>query len=184
MNWRKWNRILHRDLGYFFFGMCLIYGISGIALNHKSNWNSNYIIRNYSFALGRSLEKSAINEDTVRTVLSFLDEGPAYKKYYFPTENSLKIFIENGSVTVNMETGEGGLETIRKRPFFKELNFLHYNNIKHAWTWFSDVFALALVLISITGLFMIRGAKGITGRGAWLTIAGILVPLIFLLAYL
>jgi hypothetical protein len=31
---------------------------------------------------------------------------------------------------------------------------------------------------------MIRGKKGITGRGAWLTAAGIIIPLIFLLVYL
>ncbi len=35
MNWRKWNRWIHRELGFLFFGMTIIYGISGIALNHS-----------------------------------------------------------------------------------------------------------------------------------------------------
>ena len=43
MKWRKWNNILHRDLGYLFFGLTIIYVISGISLNHKHNWNPNYI---------------------------------------------------------------------------------------------------------------------------------------------
>jgi hypothetical protein len=73
---------------------------------------------------------------------------------------------------------------IKRRPFFREMNFLHYNKPKKLWTWFSDGFALALILLAISGLFMIRGKKGITGRGAWLTALGIIIPVIFLLLYL
>jgi hypothetical protein len=184
VNWRKWNRVLHRDVGYLFFGMCIIYGISGIALNHKHDWNPNYVIRNYSFSLGYPVTRETLNRDSIEQILSFLEEGPEYKKYYFPAANTLKIFIKDGTVSLNMPTGDGTLETIRKRPVLKELNSLHYNNIKHLWTWFADLFGLALVLISITGLFMIKGTKGITGRGAWLTALGLLVPLLFLLYYL
>ncbi|HPE87100.1 MAG TPA: peptidase, partial [Bacteroidales bacterium] len=34
MNFRKIVRITHRDLGYFFFAMTLIYALSGIGMNH------------------------------------------------------------------------------------------------------------------------------------------------------
>ncbi len=51
-------------------------------------------------------------------------------------------------------------------------------------TWFSDFYAGSLVLISITGLFIIKGKNGIKKRGAVLTIAGSIVPLIFLIIYL
>ena len=30
---RKWSRIIHRDLSFFFAGMILIYAISGIVMN-------------------------------------------------------------------------------------------------------------------------------------------------------
>jgi len=39
---------------------------------------------------------------------------------------------------------------------------------------------VALLVLAITGIFIIRGKKGITGRGAWLTAAGASVPLVFL----
>ncbi len=42
--WRKWFRVVHRDFGYLFFGLTLVYSVSGIALNHLDDWNSNYII--------------------------------------------------------------------------------------------------------------------------------------------
>jgi hypothetical protein len=57
---------------------------------------------------------------------------------------------------------------------------LHRNSIK-GWKWASDVFAVMLILISITGLFILKGKKGLTGRGKWLIAAGALPPLIVLL---
>jgi hypothetical protein len=39
---------------------------------------------------------------------------------------------------------------------------------------------VALILLAATGLFMMKGKYGITGRGAWLTGAGIVIPLLFL----
>ena len=83
---------------------------------------------------------------------------------------------------INMETGSGLLERVTRRPFFREMNYLHYNP-QVSWTWISDIFAGALVILAITGLFLVRGAKGITGRGAWLTVLGILIPVIILIIF-
>ena len=33
MKWRKWNIIIHRDLGYLCFGLTLIYGVLHIILS-------------------------------------------------------------------------------------------------------------------------------------------------------
>ncbi len=41
-NWRRWNKILHRDIGYLSVAMVFIYGISGLAVNHIADWNPNY----------------------------------------------------------------------------------------------------------------------------------------------
>ena len=42
----------------------------------------------------------------------------------------------------------------------------------------ADVFAVMLILISITGLFILKGKKGIAGRGKWFIAAGALPPII------
>ena len=42
---RKWSRLLHRDLSFFFAGILMIYAISGFMLNHKKDFNSDYLIR-------------------------------------------------------------------------------------------------------------------------------------------
>lgn len=40
---RKWSRLLHRDLSFFFAGILMIYAISGFMLNHKKDFNSDYL---------------------------------------------------------------------------------------------------------------------------------------------
>ncbi len=182
LNWRKWNRILHRDLGYFFFGMTLIYALSGIALNHIDDWNPSYIIENRKISIGKALTDSA-SAIAVKQFLATHSLAGEYKSHYSPRQGFLKIFIDNGSVDLDLNSGKGVIERLQRRPLFFHVNFLHYNP-KKLWTWFSDLFCVGLMLVAITGLFILRGKKGITGRGAWLTGAGLLFPLIFLFLYL
>jgi uncharacterized protein len=178
---RRWNRIIHRDFGYFFFGMTIIYCISGIALNHKGDWNPNYIIKNENFGLESPVTKAQITEEWVLSLLKNFNEESNYKKYYFQDDNNLKIFINNGSVNVDLASQNGYIEKITKRPLFFELNFLHYNPGKW-WLWFSDIFCAALILISITGLFIIaRSKNSLTRRGWWLIIAGLIIPILALI---
>lgn len=183
LTWRKWFRVIHRDFGYLFFGLTLVYSISGIALNHLNEWNSNYIIVRKEITIENTgLIRPDMTKDEARALLKPFNEHNRYKNHYFPGKHQMKIFLQGGSVLINTETGAGLLERVTRRPFFREMNYLHYNPMK-LWTWISDVFAGALIILAITGLFLIRGAKGITKRGAWLTVLGILIPLVFLLVY-
>lgn len=184
MKLRKLNSILHRDLGYLFFGMSIIYAISGIALNHLRDWNPNYIIKNYTVTLNESVTKSDIDKDWVISLLEDLDLSKEYKKHYFPSEQTLKVFLYHGNVEVNLETNKGSMEIIKKRPVFNQMNFLHYNPGVW-WKWFSDIFCVAWIIIALSGLFIIRSGKNsITGwKGITYTVVGILIPLILFLLY-
>ena len=178
---RKWSRILHRDIGFFFIGATIIYGLSGIALNHMQDWNPNYIVELEDFTTDIQLKKNANIEASILNLLDKVDDRDNYKKHYYPQSNYIKIFLKGGSsITVNTDTGKGKAEFLRKRQLFYQVNFLHYNP-NAWWTWFSDIFAGALILLAITSLFMIKGKKGMSGRGGWLTAAGIIIPIIFLL---
>lgn len=177
--WRKWFRVIHRDFGYLFFGITLIYAISGIAINHLDDWNPNYIITREN--IQTDLTHGATKAD-VLAMLDELGEKKRFKNYYFPDQDNLKVFLKDGSVYVNLNSGLGLIETSRRRPVFREMNYLHYNPIKW-WTWFSDLYAAALIALAITGLFLVKGRKGITGRGAWLTILGVIIPVVYLLIY-
>ena len=184
MKLRKWNRIIHRDMGYIFFGMSIIYGLSGIALNHMDDWNPDYIIKTTEMMLDDLPEPGPVNRKQAENLVMRLDGDYQYRSHFFPKKNILKIFLKQGSASIDLNTGSTYIEVLKKRPVFREVNFLHYNKPKKLWTWFSDAFAAAMVFLAVTGLFMISGRKGITGRGAWLTTLGIIIPAIFLLLYL
>jgi hypothetical protein len=181
---RKWSRVLHRDIGYFFIGTSIIYGISGIALNHISDWNPNYSVTLQSFSTSLNLEKSDNVKDNIFLLLDDVDHRDNYKKHYYKTNNQLKIFLKGGSsAIVNVSEGIGEIEYLKRRPLFYESNFLHYNP-NRIWTWFSDAFAAALILFAITSLFMVKGKKGIRGTGGIYTALGIIIPILFLIIYL
>ena len=180
---RKWSRILHRDIGYFFIGTTLIYGLSGIALNHMSDWNPNYFVEINNFNTKINLEKSPTTKNNVLKLLDEVDSRDNYKSHYYSSENNIKIFLKGGSsIVINTKNGNGRTEYLKRRPVFYEVNYLHYNPNKF-WTWFSDVFAGALILFAITSFFMVKGKHGITGRGSIYAILGILIPIIFLMLH-
>jgi hypothetical protein len=179
MNWRKINNIIHRDFGYFFFGMTLIYAVSGIALNHIRDWNPSYSIETKEVTVEPGIELNFLNDINVKNVLSQFVNASEYKSHYYPDSTTLKIFYKGGTLTLNTGTNKGLLEDVRRRPIFFEVNFLHYNPAV-SWTYFSDVYSVALILLAITGLFVLKGTNGITGRGAWLTAAGVFIPIIYL----
>lgn len=182
MNLSKLNRITHRDIGYLIAGMTIIYAISGIALNHKHDWNPNYIIDNRKFTTDATITREIFNDGKAREILNKIDGDFKYKTYYYPSGNILTIFIDGGSVRINTISGQGEVEKISKRPLFWQVNFLHYNPGVW-WKYFSDIFCVALILVTITGLFIIKGRNGITRRGAILTAIGIIIPLLFLFIY-
>ncbi len=178
-NWRKWNRIIHRDFGYLFFGMTIIYALSGIAINHLEEWDPRYKESEKVINVDVPFQ---VNKENLLDILSEYDEGENYRKHYMPNEEYVKIFLVDGEAKINLSTGEGIIKKRKARPLFKETTYLHYDPVIW-WTWFSDIYAGALIIIAITGLLILKGKKGITGRGAWMTVLGILIPLIFLIIF-
>lgn len=179
---RRWSRAIHRDLSYFFAGVILIYAISGILLNHKKDFNADYSIRQETYRLPGSFPKmqSDFTKEYVLTLLLPLKEEGNYTKHYFPNDNQMKVFIKGGSsLVVNMTNGEAFYESIKKRPVISALNRLHYNPGKW-WTVFSDIFAVSLLIITISGIIMIKGKKGLWGRGGIELAAGIIIPILFI----
>ena len=65
-----------------------------------------------------------------------------------------------------------------------EFNQLHLNTPKRLWTVVADAYAVALVVLALTGMFVLKGRTGITGRGAWLTAIGVLLPGLYWVYYL
>jgi hypothetical protein len=181
--WRKWNRNIHRDLGYFFVAMSLIYAISGIAINHMHDWNPNYDIDVLEFQVNVSQELNPVNKENVLKLLAKYGEEDNYKNHYVQSSGKLKVFLRGGGdLVMNLRTGNGIIEHARKRAVLHALNYLHYNP-GNWWLWFSDFFAVSLIFLAISGMFILKGKNGIKGRGAILVIAGIIIPVLFLILF-
>lgn len=185
MKWRKLNRALHRDLGYIFFGMTIIYSVSGIVLNHRKQGGDASIINRSETFRYPSVTKSELNKEFIYGMMEHLDlPDEDYKNYYFQSDSLVMIYIKDGHINYNLNKNSGKLVKIKKRRVLYEFNFLHYNKPKKLWTWFSDIFAVSLGLMAITGLFILKGKNGITRRGAVLVTFGLIIPAIFLFLFL
>ena len=183
MKWRKWNNIFHRDLGYLAVGLTIIYSVSGIAVNHVADWNPSYKIDNQTFQIDVSSLQVPPSDSDVNQIMFLSGITGEIVSTFMPRPDQIRIFLENQTLDVNLKTGNAELETINKRAFLQEFNAMHLNHPKKLWTWMADIYAAVLIILAVTGLFVLKGKKGITGRGAWLTGLGILIPLIFYFIY-
>lgn len=183
MKIRRLIRLLHRDVGYIAFGLTIIYSISGIAVNHVSDWNPNYIITKDTLAIPSQIDSTLSSEVIVQNLTTHYGIKDSIKSYFRSAPYSIDLFFANKTLSSNFRKNQSILETVESRSLIRESNFLHLNNPKKMWTWIADIFAVSLIFLAATGLFMIKGKNGIKGRGKWLTLIGILIPIIFLLIY-
>jgi hypothetical protein len=169
----------HRDVGYFFAGLTVIYAVSGIAVNHIDDWNPSYVIRTDIVELGTLPEVPA--QTLAAEVLTRLavEETPTSVVRMAPRQ--LKIFLDNRNLTVSVPDGRVIDERVRRRFAFYEANFLHLNHGKGLWTWFADIYAAGLLVLACTGIFIVTGRKGLGGRGRWLLLAGLAIPIAYLI---
>ena len=174
--WRRWNAALHRDIGFLAVGLTLVYALSGLAVNHMAHWNPNYRHVVKTFEIG-PLDKEWAEDRLAAETLARLRVEARPRAAFQPDEDTLEIFMKEGKYAGDLPTGKVLFEANLPRPVLMAVNRLHLNAPKRAWTWIADLYALSLMALALTGLFILKGPKGIQGRGAWLTALGCAVPL-------
>lgn len=179
--WRKLNAALHRDLGYLCTALVMAYCLSGLALNHIDDWNPDFIITRVPVRLDRAYSPAEINDEVVAGFGALVGES-RYIVYDAPTENQVKIYYDNATLHLRLADGEGVYEKVSRRPIFYHSNVLHRNSVA-GWKWVSDVLAILLILINVTGLLILRGKYGISGRGKWLIAVGMVPPMVAILLH-
>ncbi|MBQ7856091.1 MAG: PepSY-associated TM helix domain-containing protein [Alistipes sp.] len=178
---RLWSRTLHRELSFFLSGMVLIYAISGLFMNHRNTFNPHYSVTRTEVTLDNLPTKAEFSREKVEEVMKRVGVKERYTKHYFPRQDQMKVFLSgNSSLVVDLSSGDAVYESLRRRHMLSAMTNLHYNPGKW-WTWFSDFFAIGLMVITLTGLIMLKGKRGLWGRGGIEFAAGILLPLLLLL---
>ena len=171
----RWFRIIHRDLGFLMVGICLVYGLSGMLLNHMKGKDPAFKTEQKTLQLGKNLDKDELAKQwTANTDL------PAMKKIIPAENNNLRVTYQGGMGMYNAETGTVEYEINKKRPFIYWINKLHYNQVK-GWSPMADLFAVSLIFFAVSGLVMVRGKKGIAGSGKWYLLIGICIPVAYVI---
>lgn len=171
---RKWLRIVHRDLGYVMVGIALIYGISGYVLNHMDGKDPAYKTTEGTVQLSRALNKTEI-----KNAWDAQGNLPEIKRILPIDEAHFRLMLDGGIGVYESNTGQAVYERHKKKPIIYFMNKLHYNNVK-GWTIMGDIFAFSLIFFAVSGLFMVKGKKGLAGRGKWYLLVGLALPLIYL----
>jgi hypothetical protein len=166
-HWRPWLRAMHRDIGYVAVGLTFVYALSGLAVNHLTDWSDgDASFKTYSMTVA----------DELRKRLS-IAETP--KELYRPVPDELEVIFDKSSLHVNTASGHVVEEGKKPRFILHAANWLHLNRGKKAWKYFADGYAAALLVLAMSGMFMIAGKKGLIGRGAILVGLGIAIPVLY-----
>jgi hypothetical protein len=95
-------------------------------------------------------------------------------------KGKLKITAQNHDVEIDMKTGKGEIIEFIKTPVISQIMMMH-KSTSNWWIYYSDVFALSLITIAITGTLIIpKGRLSFKERGWKLALIGILFPLVFI----
>lgn len=171
---RPWVRAIHRDAGYFGVGLTLVYALSGLAVNHIADWDPSFreIAKSHQVAAPLPADPEASG----KRVLSALGIRETPREVYAAGEDAVDIVFDRRTLHVTPSTGKVVEEGQSPRPFLRAANWLHLNRGKKAWTYVADTYAVILLYLAISGLFMIPGRKGLLGRGALIALLGAAVP--------
>ncbi len=171
----KWLRIIHRDLGYLMVGVSLIYAISGIILNHMKGKDPAFRTEEKTIQLEPQLDPEEL-------AVRWKDQGnlPHVKKILSIDEDHARLMLEGGVGVYNSKTGLADYEKHTQRKFVYWINRLHYNKIG-GWSYMADFFAASLIFFAVSGLFLVRGKNGIAGRGKWFLLAGLAIPVVYII---
>jgi len=177
LNFRPWLRALHRDVGYFAVGLTVVYAISGLAVNHLKDWDPNFkqVSRTHQLALPLPSEDAT----AAKSALQALGVQEAPREIYRASDTQLDIVFDQRTFHVDTTNGVVHEEGQAARPLLRLANWLHLNRGKKAWTYIADSYAVFLLFLALSGLFMIPGRKGLLGRGALVALLGAAVPIAY-----
>jgi len=171
-------RVIHRDLGFFVVGITLVYGVSGIYLNHMNGKDPAFRTEKKTIQLPANLTK-----DELADAWQADKKLPPLKRIMPVDESHSRLFLDGGVGIYNASNGTLDYERYEKRVLVYWVNRLHYSKVQ-GWNLVADFFAGSLILLAITSLFMVKGKRGIAGSGKWYLLIGLLIPVIFIVFFL
>jgi hypothetical protein len=181
VRWRKVFRAVHRDVGYVAVSLTIAYALSGLAVNHIEDWNPSYALDTAAVDIG-ALPEGDLHAMEATVVAKLSLDRRSVRGHFLETPTDFRVYLDEGQeARVDPRTGKGTLKTLSKRTVLFEVNSLHLNNLKGIWTYVADLFAIALMVLAITGVTMMKGDRGLAGRGKYFVAGGLAIPIAFVI---
>ena len=175
--WRTLLRAVHRDMGYLAVGLTLVYALSGLAVNHIKDWDPSFHQVSHTYRVATPLPSDP--DEAARRVLAALAITEAPRDTYAASDDAFDIELDRRTLHVTPSSGKVVEEGQSPRFFLRAANWLHLNRGKRAWTYVADTYAVFLVYLAVSGLFMIPGRRGLIGRGAIFLAVGVMIPVLY-----
>lgn len=174
--WRGWLRAIHRDIGYLAVGLTVIYAVSGLAINHIADWDPNFV----TYERERTIAPIPVDvPDDAAFAQARAALGVGTPRSTYRAGDELHLEYDDKKLVVYGDSGAVIEQGRQARFFLRVANWLHYNRGKKAWTYVADIYAVMLLYLAVSGLFMIKGKKGLRWRGLLLLGLGAGVPLAY-----
>ncbi|MCA9675380.1 MAG: PepSY-associated TM helix domain-containing protein, partial [Myxococcales bacterium] len=171
--WRAWLRAIHRDVGYLAVGLTVIYALSGLAINHIQDWDPNFKTYEKSYQI-EPIDVDLDDAAAIALAQQRLHVAGTPRSTYRAGDEVHLEYDSKRFIVIGGEVTEQGRSS---RFFFRVANWLHYNRGKKAWTYVADGYAVLLLYLAISGMFMLKGRLGLRWRGLILVGLGAGVPL-------
>jgi hypothetical protein len=165
-NIRWYMRFLHNKIGFFIVGLVLIYGLSGIIQTYRDT---------------ELLKHEVMHEVQLSANLPVSELGPKLKLRDLKplkTEGDIVYYKEG---TYNASTGMAKYVTKEWYSWILPFTGLHKSSSKSIAHYFTTIFAIALLFMSISAFWMFKPGTKLFSSGVYLTIAGIVAAIILLL---
>jgi len=186
------SRSLHRDLGYFFIGITLIYAITGFILSARSlGWFK------YDYNFQTNISKSISIEDFKEKLIGEAKSGKLDYIYKFGSKDVVQRYIkrltftkeENDTlyfdykymhVIYNQNSGDTNIEYKSYPSFLQMFIVSHLSTNNKAWYYLAMVYSVVLAFFALSAMVMVKGKYGFKKRGLSLMLAGIFTVIVFL----
>lgn len=184
--WKQWLRGIHRDLGCIALGLTFVYALSGIAVNHIKDWNPNFSEDTTTHTLKPGYPKAASALvphvlDELGITASPVDPLRPWNEPFGPGKTIEVTFPGNALLVIDPDAGTVVESTQSPRFMLRAMNWLHVQRGKPGWNLIGDSYAVVLMVLAVSGLFLLpKGRKGLLGRGGLLVLLGILIPMLYL----
>ncbi|MGV2894911.1 PepSY-associated TM helix domain-containing protein [Achromobacter sp. AGC78] len=195
-----WLKTLHQwhwiSSALCLLGM-LLFAITGLTLNNASHIESKAVVTTRQAHLPQSVlkqltappkqKKAPLPPPVAQWLDDTFDAGAAGKAAEWSADEVyLSLPRAGGDAWLSIDLASGDVEYERTdRGWVSYLNDLHKGrNTGLAWSWFLDIFAVACLVFSLTGLVLLKMHAG--NRGAtWPMVGlGVVIPVVLALLFI